>query len=116
MHFDQVNLVFTLALLHSEYYLPQFLLLCHFFLMYYLEKIDDESFAVADKYSLKGDLLLRMRKRDEAIHAYGKALEINFARNEIRVKLIRLLGSYNRSLAREEIENQKYVQSFFPSG
>jgi 4-amino-4-deoxy-L-arabinose transferase-like glycosyltransferase len=80
---------------------------------YYLEKIPDNSFAIARKYELVGDMMRRERKIKEAISAYEKSLEINAGQRTIRQKLVRIYKKIDKKKALEEYEKLKYISSFY---
>lgn len=79
----------------------------------YLEKIPDDSFAAADKYEVKGDMLIRERKFAEAADAYRKSLEINAGQERVIEKLIKVCKIYNRSEVADLENRLMYISSFY---
>ena len=56
----------------------------------YLDKIQDDSFAAAQKYQLLGDFLAARKDPDAAIAAYEKSLSINSGQILTRKRLVNL--------------------------
>lgn len=79
----------------------------------YLNKIGDNSIAAALKYEFMGDYFSRLNNYDNAVSAYKKSLNINFGRNEVRLKLIAILRRVNGEEAKREHETYKYISSFY---
>jgi predicted negative regulator of RcsB-dependent stress response len=79
----------------------------------YLEKIQDNSFAAADKYKLLGDGWLKQKQIDQGILAYEKSLQINTGQIEPRAMLIQLYEIRNPQKAQKEREYLKYIESFY---
>lgn len=81
--------------------------------LFYLQKIPDRSFAVAYKWDLVGDILLRQGQLSEAIAAYERSLEINSGRREVRRKLIKIFRNIDQQRALQEEEKLRYISSFY---
>ncbi|MBN2060688.1 MAG: tetratricopeptide repeat protein [Deltaproteobacteria bacterium] len=79
----------------------------------YINKIPDDSFAVAPKYDILGDLMMQQGKVEKAVSAYEKALEINSGLRPTRSKLIKILWRTDRDKALEEYEKLEYITSFY---
>jgi len=79
----------------------------------YLDRISDDSFAVALKYSKLGDFFVIRRKIPEAIRAYRKALFYNQGLRSPRVKLIKLHTPTDPVAAQVEFEKLQYIASFY---
>jgi len=78
-----------------------------------LDKIPENSFAVASKYELIGDILVHQRQIKGAILAYKKSLEINSGQRRTRLKLIKIYDKTDKKKASEEYEKLKYISSFY---
>ena len=79
----------------------------------YLKKISDSSIAASLKYEFKGDYFSRRNNYEDAVSAFKKSLDINFGRNEVRLKLISLLRRVDSKEARREYEIYMYISSFY---
>ncbi|MBN2177886.1 MAG: tetratricopeptide repeat protein [Deltaproteobacteria bacterium] len=80
---------------------------------FYLDKIDERSYAAANKYELWGEILHNQKRDDEAIAAYKKALSINSGLISPRKKLIEILKKRDREQARQEQRLLMYISSFY---
>lgn len=80
---------------------------------FYLEKINDRSYAAANKYELRGNILHNQKRDDEAIAAYKKTLSINSGLISPRKKLIKILEKTDRKQARREQRILMYISSFY---
>ncbi|MBN2568157.1 MAG: tetratricopeptide repeat protein [Deltaproteobacteria bacterium] len=79
----------------------------------YLDRIPGNSFAVASKYELIGDILVHQGQIKGAISAYKKSLEINSGQRRILLKLIRIYEKTDNKKALKENETLKYIASFY---
>jgi 4-amino-4-deoxy-L-arabinose transferase-like glycosyltransferase len=79
----------------------------------YLEKVPDDSFAAANKYSILGDILVKQAKIDQAIAAYEKSLQINSGQIKVIKKLISLYEGRNQQKAQNEKAYLIYIESFY---
>jgi hypothetical protein len=79
----------------------------------YLNYISDNSFAASNKYELMGDIRLRQGRIEESVKAYEKSLEINYGRNEVREKLIKIYWRKERKKALQEYDRHEYILSFY---
>ncbi len=79
----------------------------------YLDKIPENSFAVASKYELIGDILAHQRQIKGAISAYKKSLEINSGQRRVLLKLIKIYEKTDKKKASQERETLKYIASFY---
>ncbi|KUG22224.1 hypothetical protein ASZ90_007956 [hydrocarbon metagenome] len=79
----------------------------------YLEKIEDDSFAAAMKYQIMGNFFTGRNDYNAAISAYEKSLSINSGQILPRRKLIDLYKIQNPQKAQEELENLRYIESFY---
>jgi tetratricopeptide (TPR) repeat protein len=80
----------------------------------YLDLIPESSFAAAPKYDIKGDILIRQQKTEEAIQAYEHSLAINSGQRRTLFKLIQI---YQKTDPRKAValETQlKYISGFYP--
>jgi 4-amino-4-deoxy-L-arabinose transferase-like glycosyltransferase len=80
----------------------------------YLDLIPESSFAAAPKYDIKGDILIRQQKTEEAIQAYEHSLAINSGQRRTLFKLIQI---YQKTDPRKAValETQlKYISVFYP--
>ena len=80
---------------------------------FYLEKINDRSYAAANKYELRGNILHNQKRDDEAIAAYKKTLSINSGLISPRKKLIKILEKTDKKEAGKEQRNLMYISSFY---
>ena len=78
-----------------------------------LDRIPEESFAIAMKYDKLGDLLVLRRKPREAISAYRKALLHNQGLRGPRKKLIKLHTPTDPIAAQMEYEKLQYISRFY---
>lgn len=81
----------------------------------YIEKIPDNSFAVAAKYALVGDMMAARGNDKAAIAAYKKSLQINSGQRRIRRALFKLYWKTNRQKALDEYRELKTISSFYDS-
>jgi 4-amino-4-deoxy-L-arabinose transferase-like glycosyltransferase len=79
----------------------------------FVNEIPDNSFAVALKYEMLGDIFVAQRKIREAVNAYEKALEINSGLRRIRFKLAKIFERIDRRRARLEYAKLAYIDSFY---
>ncbi len=79
----------------------------------YLDKINDNSFAAAQKYQILGDLLTYKKDMDGAVAAYEKSLSINSGQRLPRKKLIELYKIKDPQKAQNESQTLKYIDSFY---
>ena len=79
----------------------------------HLDRIPDDSFAVALKYSKLGDFFVIRRKIPEGISAYRKALYYNQGLRGPRIKLIKLHTPTDPVAAQVEFEKLQYIASFY---
>jgi hypothetical protein len=70
----------------------------------YLGKIHDDSFAVSNKYQLKGDIMVMEGKIEDAVSAYEKSLEINSGNRAARQMLIKVLWRIDKQRALQEYD------------
>ncbi len=82
--------------------------------MNYLDKISEESFAVAHKYEMMGDIFTRHKLYERAAEAYEKSLDINSACVNPRRKLIEVYNKQDPKKAAEERRRLSYIASFMP--
>lgn len=79
----------------------------------HLDKIPDHSFAAADKYAFLGDLAVKGNNFQKAAAHYGRSLQINAGRQDVRKKYIRVLETTDpRAAARQKTDWLK-IQSFY---
>lgn len=81
--------------------------------LHYLEKISEDSFAAAQKYSMLGDIMLRRNEVRMSVSAYEKSLEINSGQRRVRRKLVDLFKKIDKKRARMELRKLRYVDSFY---
>ncbi|PKN36438.1 MAG: hypothetical protein CVU62_14890 [Deltaproteobacteria bacterium HGW-Deltaproteobacteria-2] len=79
----------------------------------YLEKIQDDSFAAAQKYQLLGDFFTDRKNPDAAITAYEKSLSINSGEILPRKRLVDLYRIKDQKKAQEELQTLIYIESFY---
>jgi tetratricopeptide (TPR) repeat protein len=79
----------------------------------YLDKIQDDSFAAAQKYQMIGDLFSYQKNLDAAIAAYEKSLSINSGQRLPREKLIDLYKIKDPQKAQSELQTLRYIESFY---
>lgn len=79
----------------------------------YLDKINDNSFAVAQKYQIMGDFFAAKKDINAAIESYEKSLSINSGQVLTRKKLINLYREKDPQNASKEFEVLKYIESFY---
>jgi 4-amino-4-deoxy-L-arabinose transferase-like glycosyltransferase len=79
----------------------------------YLDKIQDDSFAAAQKYQLLGDFFTDRKDPDAAIAAYEKSLSINSGQILPRKRLVDLYRIKDPQKAQEELETLTYIKSFY---
>jgi 4-amino-4-deoxy-L-arabinose transferase-like glycosyltransferase len=79
----------------------------------YLNKIGDDSFAVAQKYDLIGDVLLSQQNFIGAADYYEKSLSINSGQRRTLLKLIRLYQKIDPARAPQYEDRLRYVSSFY---
>ena len=79
----------------------------------YLDRISDDSFAVALKHEKLGDFFVLRRKGREAVRAYQKALHYNQGLRRPRVKLIKLHTVVDPVSAQAEHEKLQYISRFY---
>ncbi len=80
----------------------------------FLDRIDDDSFASAAKYELKGDSLARQNNLDEATRAYERSLEINSGQRRTLFKLIQIERSRDPRKADARETQLKHLDTFYP--
>ncbi len=81
---------------------------------FYLDRIDDDSFAAAYKQELLGDIAVLQGRPPEAIEAYRRSLDIHSGQREARKKLIRALRTLDPREAEQEQRKLQYIRSFYP--
>ena len=79
----------------------------------YLDKIQDDSFAAAQKYQLLGDFFTDRKDPDAAIAAYEKSLSINSGQILPRKRLVDFYRIKDPQKAMKELENLRYIESFY---
>jgi 4-amino-4-deoxy-L-arabinose transferase-like glycosyltransferase len=82
----------------------------------YLDKIQDDSFAAAQKYQLLGDFSAARKDPDAAIAAYEKSVFINSGQILTRKRLVNLYQDKDPQKAQEELETLRYIESFHDLG
>ncbi len=80
---------------------------------YYLDRINDESFAVAMKHEMQGLIYEALGQFDKTIAEYRKALEINTGLRRVHKKLIRVYQRVDRQQAKNQIELLNYIETFY---
>jgi len=81
--------------------------------IHYLDKIPPNSFAIAQRYDLYGDLMMKLGQSDRAARSYEKALEINSGLRKLRKKLIKLYIKTDLEKAREHRKKLDYIEEFY---
>jgi tetratricopeptide (TPR) repeat protein len=81
--------------------------------MGYLNKISDESFGVAQKYALMGDVMMSERNVEGAVRAYEKSLSFNGGQRKVRQKLVAIYKGMDKRRAQVEYEKLRYISSFY---
>jgi 4-amino-4-deoxy-L-arabinose transferase-like glycosyltransferase len=81
---------------------------------FYLDRIDDSSFAAAYKLALLGDIAVLRGRLPEAVTAYRKSLAIHSGQLNVRRNLIRVLRGIDADEAVRQREKLKYIRSFYP--
>lgn len=80
----------------------------------HLDLIDDGSFAVASKYEIKGDMLLKQQRAPEAAEAYERSLAVNSGQRRILFKLRELYRQSDPQKAAEWEDRLKTIARFYP--
>lgn len=81
--------------------------------IYYLNKIPNHSFAVASKYELLGDIMVKLGQTEDAISVYKKSLEFNSGQRKTRLKLAKAYEKTDSKKASEEYKQLEYISSFY---
>ena len=79
----------------------------------YLSKIQDDSFAAAQKYNILGYFFTIRGNSNAAITAYEKSLYINSGQIFPRKKLIDLYQINDPQKAQKELQTLEYIESFY---
>ncbi len=79
----------------------------------YLMKIPDNSFAAADKYTVLGDIFVKVGKYKKAVLGYSHSLKINSGQRAVRGKLIRIYRKIDPQKAAQETQKLNYIQSYY---
>jgi len=80
---------------------------------FFLNKINDNSFAAAPKYEVMGDLFVRQKQIDRAAYAYEKSLHFNSGQIRPRKKLINIYRKINPETASVKEKSLKIIASFY---
>jgi tetratricopeptide (TPR) repeat protein len=81
----------------------------------YLDLVPESSFAAASKYEIKGDILIRQQKTEEAIQAYERSLAINSGQRRTLFKLIQICQKTDPPKAAALEAQLKYIAGFYPA-
>jgi hypothetical protein len=79
----------------------------------YLDRIPDNSFAAAPKYEIRGDILMRQQKTEEAVRAYERSLAINSGQRRILFMLIQIYQKMDPPKAAVLEARLKYISGFY---
>ncbi len=79
----------------------------------FLDRIDDDSFASAAKYELRGDSLARQNNLDEATRAYERSIEINSGQRRTFFKLIQINRNRDPQKAAAQEAQLQYLATFY---
>jgi predicted negative regulator of RcsB-dependent stress response len=80
----------------------------------YLDLIPEDSFAVAAKHEIRGDILLRQQKTGEAVAAYEQSLAVNSGQRRVYAKLIEVVRKTDPPKAKKWEEKLKAIARFYP--
>ncbi len=79
----------------------------------YLNRVEEDSFAAAQKYNLIGDILFSQQDLTGAAESYEKALNINSGQREILRNLIRIYRKTDPLRASRYEEKLKHISAFY---